>query len=352
VIRRTIQVAETFDGRVGYGTAMPLRVRSVGTLTWLPAINQVISRGQELVRVNDRPVIVFYGTVPMFRDLGFASGSTQVAMPTATAGSRGSALPAGPTGAAKSAPTATLAGADVRELEQNLAALGYSGFTVDSTYSASTAAAVRRWQAKVGLPVTGVVNVGDIVFVAGPIRVAQLQSRVGDDSGATVLSATGMARDVSMDVPADHVDWAVPGTEVQIALPDGGSVAGRVKDIGEASGSGSSNPASDSSGGVAGGDAAAGRSMVTVSVELSDQSQLGALTSGPVRISHIIQEHRDVLVVPIPALVALAEGGYGLEVVSVSASRFVPVNTGLFADGQVEVSGPQVNEGMKVRLPK
>ena len=41
-------------------------------------------------------------------------------------------------------------------LEQNLAELGYTGFTVDDTYDSATAKAVSSWQADLGLPETGV----------------------------------------------------------------------------------------------------------------------------------------------------------------------------------------------------
>jgi len=56
-------------------------------------------------------------------------------------------------------------------------------------------------------------------------------------------------------------------------------------------------------------------------------------------------EHKDVLTVPIAALVALAEGGYGVEVVDGSTSHYVRVETGLFASGRVEVSGRPTPRG-------
>ena len=51
------------------------------------------------------------------------------------------------------------------------------------------------------------------------------------------------------------------------------------------------------------------------------------------------RERENVLTVPVAALLALAEGGYGVEVVDGDASRLVAVETGLFADGRVEVTG-------------
>ena len=59
----------------------------------------------------------------------------------------------------------------------------------------------------------------------------------------------------------------------------------------------------------------------------------------------------DVLAVPVQALVALAEGGYGLEVVDGSSTRYLPVRTGLFAAGRVEVAGEGLREGLTVGMP-
>jgi hypothetical protein len=56
-----------------------------------------------------------------------------------------------------------------------------------------------------------------------------------------------------------------------------------------------------------------------------------------------------VLAVPVSALLALAGGGYGLEVVGPSgAHHLVGVTAGLFASGQVQVSGPDIAAGTRV----
>jgi hypothetical protein len=53
----------------------------------------------------------------------------------------------------------------------------------------------------------------------------------------------------------------------------------------------------------------------------------------------------------VAALLALAEGGYGVEVVDGASTRIVAVETGLFAGGQVEVSGGGLAEGTVVGVP-
>lgn len=355
IVRQTLRVSTTVDGQLGYGTPERVRVRASGTVTWLAPPGQVLRRGQPLLRVDERPVVVMYGTVPMFRDLGLATDSSQrpttdsaqrPAMPgpppTAKA-VKATSMPAARTQTPTPTPTATVGGRDVRQLEANLAALGYSGFQVDSKFTKATVQAVRRWQADAGLPVTGVVGAGDVVFVAGPIRVAEALVKVGDDAGADVVSVTGLRLSVVAKVAADDSTWTVPGAEVLVTLPDGRDVKGRVESFG-----GTTSPDDDRSGG----DDAQSAANVPVAVSIPDQKALGKVSGGSVSVSRVSRSRPDVLTVPVAALMALAEGGYGLEVATGTTSHFVAVSTGLFADGLVEVSGPQVSEGLTVRLPE
>jgi hypothetical protein len=75
------------------------------------------------------------------------------------------------------------------------------------------------------------------------------------------------------------------------------------------------------------------------------------LDQATVDVAFTVAERRDVLAVPVAALLALAEGGYGLEVVDGGTTRIVVVGTGLFAGGKVEVSGGGITEGTVVGVP-
>jgi hypothetical protein len=226
----------------------------------------------------------------------------------------------------------------VKQLETNLRALGYRDLTVDESFTDSTAAAVKRWQKDLGLPQTGVVGVGDVVYAPGPARIAGTSVRIGADAKGDVLTYTGTGRHVTVQAPASGAAWAVKGAKVTVALPDGRSLPGAVASVGAEV----SPPATQEAGG---GNAAP---TVPVVVDLADESALGDLAGGPVTVTYILEERTDVLMVPVSALVALAEGGYGLELAD---GTFVAVQTGLFADGNVEVRGAAVREGLTVRVP-
>ncbi|MEU5888063.1 peptidoglycan-binding protein [Streptomyces sp. NPDC047461] len=332
VTRATLTERTRVDGRLGYGTEIPLPVRATGTVTWLPEQGATVRRGGALLRVDDRPVVLLYGRLPMYRDLGLTTTpDTTDTESTETAGSGADGERAAPT---------ELTGMDVLQFETNLAALGHTGFTVDETFTAKTAQAVERWQKSLGLPETGTVGIGDVVYSTGRVRIGRPGVRLGGAAGENTLTCTGTARKVVVDASAADVAWAVRGTGVRVRLPDGKTVKGEVASVGK-------QAAAPEGGGE--GDPEQGGATVPVTVTIRDQKSVGRLESGPVTVEYVGREAKDVLAVPVAALVALAEGGHGLET---EQGRFVAVRTGLFADGKVEVSGPAVRGGMKVRIPE
>ncbi|MEU5320488.1 peptidoglycan-binding domain-containing protein [Streptomyces sp. NPDC021056] len=344
VTRATLTERTQVDGRLGYGTEMPLPVRATGTVTWLPEQGATVRRGGALLRVDDRPVVLLYGRLPMYRDLGLTA-TTDTTDTTGTTGSESTEAAGSGADGERAAPTeppapTELTGMDVLQFETNLAALGHTGFTVDETFTAKTAQAVERWQKSLGLPETGTVGIGDVVYSTGRVRIGRPGVRLGGAAGENTLTYTGTARKVVVDASAADAAWAVRGTGVRVRLPDGKTVKGEVASVGK-------QAAAPEGGGE--GDPEQGGATVPVTVTLRDQKSVGRWESGPVTVEYVGREAEDVLAVPVAALVALAEGGHGLET---EQGRFVAVRTGLFADGQVEVSGPAVREGMKVRIPE
>ena len=67
------------------------------------------------------------------------------------------------------------------------------------------------------------------------------------------------------------------------------------------------------------------------------------------QVSLTTQRIDDVLAVPVTALLALAGGGYGVEVIDHSGhTRLIGVTTGAFAGGRVQVSGTGIRAGLTV----
>jgi peptidoglycan hydrolase-like protein with peptidoglycan-binding domain len=278
-----------------------------------------VQRGEPLFRVDERPVVALYGSVPMYRTL-------RVGTIEATKG------------------------ADVKQLQENLTELGYKGITADGVYTAASAQAVSSWQADLGLPKTGIVELAQVVFLPGAVRIAEQRARLGDllgDRGAPVLAYTGTTRLVTVQLDIADRTLAVTGGDVTVTVPGAGRVEGRIARIGTVI------TASREEGAVAGGTGSStADARFDVTVTIADQGALGSLDASPVDVDFVSEERSDVLAVPVAALLALAAGGYGVEVVDGEATRVVPVETGMFAAGLVEVSGADIVEGMRVGVPK
>jgi peptidoglycan hydrolase-like protein with peptidoglycan-binding domain len=308
VERGTISATESWDGTLEYGRPVTVKSSAAGIVTRLADQGATVERGDELYRVDERPVALLFGVVPMYREL--APGDS---------------------------------GVDVRQLETNLAKLGYDGFTVDGAYTASTADAVRAWQADTGAERTGTVARRDVVFLPAGGRVDALNVSVGDvvRPGAPVLDITGTDQVVNFEADLDDRDRFDVDTNVTVVLPGGDELAGTVSAMRVI------KVTSGESGEGAGGGSTDSESIVQVEIALARTPD--GLIGTPVEVIVAIDERADVLLVPVSALLALAEGGYGLEVMGDDGTtKIVRVDTGLFADGKVEIRGAGITEGTVV----
>jgi peptidoglycan hydrolase-like protein with peptidoglycan-binding domain len=321
VTRTTLVDTKTVSGTLGYGEPVPVRAVGTGTLTWIAPVGSTVERGEPLFRVDERPVVALYGSLPLYRAL------------------RDGAV-----------------GADVQQLEQNLSKLGHSGFTVDDTYTAATAGAVRTWQAKLGLPEAGTVEPGQVVFTPGAVRIAGHTARVGDTIGADsaegrvpVLSYTGTTKRVTLELEVDDRALAVKGRPVTVKVPGLRAVKGTISQVGTVVTAQGTTP--DEATTPDGTSPAASDASIEVTVTIANQKALGSLDAAPVDVDLVSEQRQDVLAVPVAALLALARGGFGVEVVDGDTTRIVAVKTGMFA-GQVEISGEGIAEGVTVGVPK
>ncbi len=304
VTRQTLVDTQTESGELGHGDSTTVSGKLGGTVTALPATGAIVKRGQALYRVDNAPVVLLYGTLPAYRVL--RSG---------------------------------VEGDDVKQFEQNLRALGYTGFTVDDAYSDATAYAVKQWQDDLGLPETGTVEPGQVVYASGAVRVDTLKASVGGPAqpGQEVLAYTGTAQAVTVELDVSDQRLAIKDAAVTVTMPDGKTASGKVSTVETVI-----QPAQQNQ------DA---QTKVEVTVALGDQKAAAGYDGATVDVAFTASQRQDVLAVPVAALLALAEGGYGVQVVDGAETRIVAVRTGLFASGQVEVTGDGLAEGMTVGMP-
>jgi len=292
VTRQNLSDSETKSGTLGYGSSTSISSRVNGTLTHIAAAGSTIQRGQTLFRVDEVPVVLLYGTLPFYR-----------------------ALKPGDTGA------------DVTQLKENLKALGYSGFTTS---------AVKKWQKSLGWQETGIVDPARIVCAAGAVRVEGTAASVGDAAGQTVLTLTGTRRVVTTSLDVDDSRLAPVNAAVKVTLPDGKTVDGKVE-------SAKTVVVPGQNGGEA-------STRIDVVIGLGEAKV--DLDQASVRIVFTASTREKVLTVPVAALLALREGGYAVEaILDGGATKVIPVKTGLFAAGRVEVTGDGLAEGMTIGMP-
>ncbi|MDN3352639.1 peptidoglycan-binding protein [Actinomadura sp. DC4] len=312
VIRTDLSDQTDVDGTLGYSGTYTVAGGGHGRLTWLPDEGTTIRRGHRVYGVDGHSVPLFYGSTPLWRSLRSGVSS----------------------------------GADVRELERNLHALGYGdGMTVDSDFTAATAAAIRDWQDDLGVSETGVVAPGDVVMQPGAIRVTKVSGTLGTPAGGRLLSATGATREVTVDLPVDQQELAVKGAKVHVELPGGRSATGHITSIGTVASAGSSGddtqPGDDTD-----------SATIPVTVKLNRASDAGRLDGAPVTVGFTSETRENVLAVPVQALLATPAGKYVVEVVTAAGRHQVFVELGVFSGGRVEVSGAGLAAGMKVEVPR
>ena len=327
VVRTNLTNTVQVTGSLSYARSYTLVNEATGTAyTALPAEGSIIRRGQRAYEVDGAPVTLFYGARPQWRALS-------------------EGVPPAP---------------DVAQLDRNLIALGYGTYlTVSDYYTAATAYSVELWQQATGLPVTGTVPLGQIVFAPGPLRVVDVAASLGatPQPGAEVLAATSPVPVVVAQLPVAQEYLVRAGDRVTVTLPDGVTTTpGVVTSVSSvATATGSSTPAAGASQGPQGNGGGGSQEAVAMTVRLIHPGAAGNLDQAPVSVNIVSAQARAVLAVPVSALVALAGGGYAVEAVhgsgALATSELVPVQTGLFSSSLVQVSGPGIAPGLEVEVP-
>jgi hypothetical protein len=300
VTRQDIAATSPVNATLGYAGFYQVRGRGSGTLTWLPSAGQVIRQGHALYKTdNGSPVALLYGTVPDWRSL--YEGVT---------------------------------GQDVTQLNHDLVALGDADSAGISAlgwdyFSWETAAGVQKLQSHLGISFpSGSLLLGSVVFEPEAIRVSQVTGSLGGPASGPVLAATSDRHVVTIALDVSQQGEVEAGDKVTVTLPDGKTTPGAVSSVGRVA------TTSQSGGNTT--------TTIPVQVALTDPRTAGTLDQAPVTVNITTQSVRNVLVVPVTALLARSPGGYVVEIVGPGNTRqYVPVTPGIFDDNSntVQVTG-------------
>jgi HlyD family secretion protein/Putative peptidoglycan binding domain len=332
---RDLVLSDEFDGELGFGDTDPVTAGRAGVVTGVTPLGTTVGQGGVLFHLDLQPTVLLHGAVPAFRDLS---------------------VDADP-------------GTDVTQLEQALVELGFgAGVTVDTEYTAATAAAVTDWEESLGRSdPDGVVTLGDMVFAPADLRIAEVTTEPGTQvqSDVDVMQVTATAKVVTLQLTVTEAGNLEAGTPVTIALPDDTEATGTITDVAtepSTTGTGSSTEGTGSSGdggeGEGGGAAGSGEESgetYPVTIALDDPTAADSFDSGTVEVTVERSRVDDATALPVTALLALSEGGYALQVVDDSepdGHRLVHVEVGAIADEWVEVTGDGIEAGVAVVVPE
>jgi peptidoglycan hydrolase-like protein with peptidoglycan-binding domain len=303
VERRDLVARESVDGTLGYADAAALLAGASGVVTGLPDPGSVIRRGEALYRLDDEPAAwLLYGALPAWRD--FSSGMSD--------------------------------GEDVRQLERSLRALGLDpdgDMTVDDDWDWATTAAVLRFQDERGLTEDGTLTRGEVVFRDGAARVGELRATLGQSvaPGTQIAGLSTTRRVVTVDLEATRRSLAREGAAVAVEMPGGRTPRGRIEAVGKVA----EQPADED-----------GVPTIEVTIALRGKAARGhGFDQAPVDVGFEADRRRDVLVVPVTALLARAGGGFAVETAD---GGLVDVEPGAYSEDHVEVEGDGLREGLRV----
>lgn len=166
------------------------------TVTDLPQPGEVIEPGEVLYETDSTPVFTALGSVAAWRTLD-----------------------------------STASGDDVAQLQQYLEEGGWANEPFETgTWDSALTTAVETWQTDTGQTVTGVVELGDLWFVRGAIRITAVHATEGVIivDGDPVLSYTSSDRAIEASVE-QLPEGLLQAEELRVRLPGVGEVAATLR---------------------------------------------------------------------------------------------------------------------------
>lgn len=296
VVRADLVERDTLEGTLRYREPGTLLATGGGTITALPESGDLLARGDAAYELDGQPATLMFGERPAWRPIDVDTSD----------------------------------GPDVAQLEGNLWALGFDddfAMTIDEEVDDATVDAIVRWQESLGREDVEVVLPSEIVFVPGPLRVGERFVEVGSvvAPGTPLYATSARTHEVLVLLDADRQDLLAAGDEVTVVLPDDDETLGVVREVSRIV--------------ITVGQGQDVSRVVEAFIDLRTEGAAGELDEAPVDVDVVTSRAEDVLAVPVEALLALAEGGYAVEVAEAGGTRLVGVEIGTFADGLVEIIG-------------
>ncbi|MGZ8784991.1 MAG: peptidoglycan-binding protein [Acidimicrobiia bacterium] len=454
VVVRDLEQIEEVSGTLGFDAGEPISSRFSGTLTASAEAGEIVGQGDVLFTIDDRPVVLLYGTDPAYRDLaigdqtvpvmGRLSGPITEILEPGTIVEQGDVLyradgepvvvlygdtlayralrdastdvtgtdveqletalvalgydpdgnvtvddtftyqtaqmvktwqedigatedgvvdlgavvfipgpalvleasqlgdTAGPNAAAVTLLSGSaLSGTDVEQLEAALSAVGFDPGAVDGTFTTDTQQAVIDWQQSVGMDPDGVVNLGEIVFLSDEVRVASVNLAIGSsvNPGAAVLGTSSNRSVVAVDLSARDQGLLAEGDRVIVVLPNNVETPATVTYVAPLATVAGTGP-----------DA---QTTFDIVIELDDTSVAVGFDEAPVDVKVTTDQQLGAMAVPVGSLLALAEGGYAVEVDRGNGqTTMVAVDPGMYADGYVAVEAEGLQPGDRVVMAR
>lgn len=306
VARRDLVQTKTFEAILDYGNLRSFPTNTAGIITDLPEAGTTVNFGEVLFAVDGEPVLLMEGGVPQYR-------SFNVDMTD---------------------------GVDVEQLERNLEDFGYAeafNLTVDAEFTSVTADVIEEMQLQLGIEETGQIDLGRVVFSPRPIRIGAVNVELGQSVNpqVSVVSVTESEQRINLDLDAEDLLLLPAGTEVDIELPDGTVVAGRVSEVAAVATQTTTQQG------------AASDPTIEITIVFVDGEPNDVFDAAPVDIIVTEEVNLDVLTVPVPALIALTGGGHAVELIVDGGTQLIAVELGDFVDDLVEIRG-DVQEGDRV----
>lgn len=287
-------------GSVSYGDSWAAPIEPTGVVTKRHETGTVVEPGDSLIWVGNRPVLLAKGETPVYRTMELVAGRA----------------------------SKQLKGEDVKQLQEFLLSKGFDDkgrLTADGQFGVGTKRAVMAWQVDIGREKTGSVDRSQIAFHPSALRIESAQW-IGANFES--LSVTEGTQRITADFDNKSRPFLPVGATVELEDGEGNGRTGTITKVAPTIGDDGSQ-----------------RLRATIT---PDQP----LSSGLERLN--VTASRDVatdaLIVPVRAIVALAGGGYAVEVDGPSGQTLTRVELGSVVDDLVEITG-ELTESDRIVVP-